>query len=594
MNDRAKASRELIDRLHRATLNRRQMLYRAGVLGVSASTIGLRTTGAQDATPSDGGGSPQQSITRDEYKQQLQEAFPIPDDATQGGTFIYGESTDIGTTNLMLGSDDPTNPIIGLVQEGLTGSSPVDGQYVPGLADSWEISGDGLTYTYTLTDKAKWHDGEPFTADDVIFSMDAQSNPDTGSSYTGSFTNTVKSYTKVDDRTVEVTAVDVFAPVVFLGNSYCPIVPKHIWEGVEFSKWASDPGSTGQDPARVIGTGPFKFEEWVQGEKLTLVRNDDYWDDIPHIDTFIMQVWPDDASAIEALRAGDIDLVNNPPPADVESLQAEDNIEVAIYDTYDFGFWAYNLDTEKTKVFQDVEVRQALIYAVDRQSVVDNIQLGLAEVAQGSQAKLSVAYAPDKIQTKYDFDAEKAQQLLDSAGWTLPSGGKVREKDGQKLSFALMYPTGNAATEQQIAFFQESWAKIGVEAKPNPVDFGSVLVPTITDTFDYEMVVLGFSWDATGDQSAMFSSDQYKVGFNFMKYSNPKVDELNMQANRELDPEKRRDLLIESANLVNDDAPVGIVSFRQDRMAYNIRAKGYTPNDLAGWQWPIQYLYIEE
>jgi len=218
----------------------------------------------------------------------------------------------------------------------------------------------------------------------------------------------------------------------------------------------------------------------------------------------------------------------------------------------------------------------------------------LAEVAQGSQAKLSLAYAPDKIRTKYTYDPAKAQQLLESGGWVDSDGDGVREKGGQKLSFEMMYPTGSASTEQQVAFIQEAWANIGAEAKPNPVDFGSVLVPTITDTFDYQLVLLGFSWDATGDQSAMFSSDQYKVGFNFMKYKNEKVDELNKQANRELDPEKRKELLIESANLVNDDAPVGIISFLQDRMAYNIRAKGYTPNDYAGWSWPIQYVYIEE
>src|SRR5215210_6976887 len=161
MNDDVAKSQELIARLRRANLNRRQMLYRAGVLGVSAAALGPRLAFAQ-GTDSSGG---QKSITREEYKQQLREKFPIPEDAPKGGTFIYGESTDIGTTNLMLGSDDPTNPIMGFVQETLVNSSPVDASYVPGLADSWEISADGLTYTYHLNQTAKWHDGEPFTAE---------------------------------------------------------------------------------------------------------------------------------------------------------------------------------------------------------------------------------------------------------------------------------------------------------------------------------------------------------------------------------------------------------------------------------------------
>jgi peptide/nickel transport system substrate-binding protein len=324
-----------------------------------------------------------------------------------------------------------------------------------------------------------------------------------------------------------------------------------------------------------------------------LTRNDEYWDVVPNVDEVIYQVWPDEPTALEALRAGDIDYIEQVSASEVESLQAEESLEVAIYDTYDFGFYGYNLDPEKTTLFQDVEVRQAMLYALDRQSIVDNIQLGFGEVANGSQAVLSLAYAPDQIRTKYTYDPEKAQQLLDQAGWALGDDG-VREKEGQKLSFELMFPTGTPATDQQVAYMQEAWAEVGIEAIPNGVDFGAVLVPAITESFDYDIVLLGFSWDVTGDQSAMFSSDQYKVGFNFMKYSNPEVDRLNDEANRELDPERRRELLIEATNLVNDDAPVGIISFRQNRDAYNVRVTNFHPNDYAGWNWPIQWLSIEE
>jgi len=596
MIEQRDAQLELIERLRRSRLNRRHLVQRAGVFGASATAaaLALRVGGVagQDGSP-EAGGAPVKSITREEYKQQLFEAFPQPEDPTKGGTFIMGDSTDLSTVNVMLSGDSPTNQVLALVFEALVGSNVVDGSYVPGLADSWEISADGKTYTYFLNQTAKWHDGTPFTAADVILSFDAQSSPDTGSSYTTSFTDIVESYTAPDDFTVEVVMKDVFAPVVVFGNTYCPIVAKHIWENVPFADWAADPGSTGAEPARVIGTGPFKFQEWIQGERASFVRNDNYWDDVANIDEFVFQVWPDDATAIEALRAGDIDLVNNPPAADVESLVAEESLDVVIYDTFSFGFFGYNLDPEKTTVFQDVEVRQALIYAIDRQSIVDNIQLGLAEVAQGSQAKLSLAYAPDEIRTKYTFDVEKAQQLLDDAGW-IPGSDGIREKAGQRLAFEAMHPTGNAATDQQVAYMQEAWATIGVEMTPNPVDFNSVLVPAITESFDYEMVLLGFSWDASADQSAMFSSSSYGGGFNFMKYSNPEVDRLNEEARRELDPEARRQLLIESANLVNDDAPVGIISFRQDRMAYNVRAVRYTPNAYGEFLWPIQYISIEE
>jgi peptide/nickel transport system substrate-binding protein len=586
-----------LEQARRGSLNRRQLLHRAGALGAAAAAAGVAVKPwyvvAQETDPSGGAVSGPLLPTREEYLARLREEYQFPESPPQGGTFIIGNTTDIATTNYMLGSDDPTNPMMSLVQETLLSSSAFEGAFVPGLADSVELAEDGKTYTYHLNPTVTWHDGEPFTADDVIFSFEAQSNPDTTSNYTGTFNNTVASWTKIDDHTLEVVATEVLAPLVFMSNSYSPIVPQHIWEGVPLADWASDPGSTGQDPARVVGTGPFKFQEWVQGERLTLVRNDEYWDVVPNIAEIIYQVWPDEPAALEALRAGDLDFFQNIQASEVESIQAEESLDVEIYDTYDFGFWGLNLDTAKTTLFQDVEVRQALLYALDRQSIVDNIQLGYAEVAHGSQAKLSIAYAPDKIRTKYNFDPEKAKQLLDQAGW-VPGEGGIREKDGQRLSFDLMYPTGTPATEQQVAFIQEQWAAVGIEANPNGVDFNAVLVPAITESFDYDVVLLGFSWSVDGDQSAMFSSDQYKEGFNFMKYSNPEVDRLNEEANRELDPERRVELLIESANLVNDDAPVGIISFRQDRDAYAVRWQGFHPNDYAGWQWPFQFMWTEE
>lgn len=602
MSDLINSKQELIDRITRARLNRRSMLRRAGVAGAVAATAGLTSrswyAAAQEATPaaSSGGTGEVTSLLPDraEYLANLRETYQLPEDAPKGGTFILGNTTDIGTTNLMLGSDDPTNPLMNLVQETLVNSSALEGAYVPGLADRLELGADGTTYTFYLNQTATWHDGEPFNADDVIFSFGLQANPETSSSYTGSFNDTVASYTKVDDFTVEVKATGVRAPIVFLGNSYCPIIPEHIWSGVAPADIAADPGSTGQDPARVIGTGPFRFVEWVQGERLTLARNDEYWDVVPNIDEVIYQVWPDEPAALEALRAGDIDFFNNVQASEVESLNAEDAIEVAVYDTYDFRFWGFNLDPEKTTVFQDVEVRQAMIYALDRQSIVDNINLGFGEVAHGTHSRLSIAYAPDQIRTKYDFDVAKAEELLDAAGW-VRGDDDIRAKDGQRLSFEIMYPTGTPATEQLVAFLQEAWADVGIEAIPNGVDFGSVLVPAITESFDYDLALLGFSWDVTGDQSPMFKSDQYIEGFNFMRYSNPEVDRLLEEANAELDTERRRELLIEASNLINDDAPVGILSFAQDRDAYNIRMKGYEhDNDYAGWQWPIQFTYIEE
>jgi peptide/nickel transport system substrate-binding protein len=584
-------------------IDRRGLMFRAGALGLSAASVATFMRGvpasAQDASPvaSPTGDLSFNSITAAEATAQTLAAFPMEEAASTGGKVIMGEiaSSSLSTTNIILADNSPTIPVMALVFESLVGSSPVDGQYIPGLADHWTIAEDGKTYTFFLREGVTWHDGTPFTADDIIFSMDAQANPETGSSYTSTFVNTVASYKKIDDLTVELVATHVFAQVVFLGSMYAPAMAKHIWENVPVADWATDPGSTGEDPSRVIGTGPLTFVELNTSDAVArFAPYENYYDQKPVFEEFIFQPWPDETSAIEALRAGQIDFYENVPPADVESLQAEDSLDVALYDTYSFGFYGTNLDPEKTTLFQDVKTRQAMAYAIDRQSIVDNIQLGFAEVAQGSQPVLSIAYAPDQITTHYNYDPEKAKQLLADAGWADSDGDGVLELDGEKFEFEIMYGSGSATSDQIVAYIQEVWAAVGIKATPSPVDFSAVLVPAITENFNYQLAFLGFNWDATGDQSAMFSSDQYKTGFNFMKYSNPEVDELNKKANETIDPDARREALIEAANLVNEDLPVLVISFRKDRTGYNTRMHNFYPNALSGLLWSIPYVWIAQ
>lgn len=588
--------KDLIGRAQEATLGRRTLL-RTGAVGASVAAFAARggMAAAQDASPAASAvaGEAVSSITREEYAAKLAEVYPSDPAAVQGGTFILGDSSDISTTNGILINNSPTSDVMGLVFETLVTDDATEAGYVPGLADRWEISADGLTYTFFLNQTATWHDGTPFTADDVIFSFEAQSNTDTGSSYTGSFTGAVASWAKVDDYTVTVTAVSANAPVVFFGNFYCPIMPRHIWESVPLDQWAADAGSIGQDPARVIGTGPFRFVEWVQGERVELAKNETYYDKVPNIDTFLFIIWPDQITAVEALRAGDIDAFEGTPPADTQSLIDDENIEVNIFDTYNFTFYGYNMDPAKTTLFQEREVRQALFYALDRDSVLENIQLGYGVVAQGTQGILSQAYAPDQIRTQYTFDPARANELLDGAGWVAGDDG-IRAKDGTRLAFEVMYTGGISIYDQLVPYMQEAWAEIGVEMTPNPVDFNAVLVPAITENFDYEIALLGFSWDVTGDQSAMFSSDSYMVGFNFMRYANPEVDRLNEEANVELDEAARTELLIESANLVNEDLPVAVFWFSRNRDGYNVRVHDWNSNGYAGLLWSAPYLWVEE
>jgi len=393
--------------------------------------------------------------------------------------------------------------------------------------------------------------------------------------------STVASYRKIDDLNVEMVATDVFAQVVFLLFANLPIMPKHIWGDIPFADWATDPGSTGTDPSRVIGTGPFTFDSLDDATGVvTLNRNEHYYRQTAVIDQVKYQIWPDQTAVVEALRAGDIDIVQGSLQAsDAEELKTDSRFKVDVFDTYSFFFLGFNLDLDKTMLFQDLRTRQALIYGIDRQSMVDNILLGYGEVAQGTQPVLSIAYAPDRINTHYGYDPERAKQLLADAGW-IDDGGTLTLGD-LKLEFSVTYGAGIPFHDSYMAYIQEAWSQIGVKMQPDPVDYSTVLLPMVTGpspSHAFDIFATGLSWDASADQSAMFSTSGYDGGFNVMKYSNPEVDKLNAAANAELDVPTRIDLLVQSANLVNEDLPLIIIHFGKSAIGSSAKLNNFFAN----------------
>src|SRR5215218_2188527 len=568
--------------------------YRPRSLGWLATVFMVATTLmipwtalAQDATPA-ATGEVVKSPTREEFTTQLVEDVGYTEAETPGGTFIGSNTADIQTVHPFLVEEEASIAVAGLIFEQLVGGDVRTGQPAPtGLADSWEIAPDGVTYTFHLNKEAKWHDGVDVTAADVQFSFDALANPDTGSVYTGTFLDTVESWRAVNDDTFEVVAQEPL--YTFLYDVVAFIVPKHIWEGVPVAEWRNDPGATGADPSRVIGSGPFKFQEWRQGESVTLVRNDDYYGKVPYVDSYVLRVWPDQTAAVNALLNGEIDLVTLTAP-DVASVEGTPGIVVTDFATQNFTYYAFNLNADVTTLWQDQRVRQAFLYALDREAIVKDIQLGYAEVAQGTQPVISYAYAPDQITTRYDYDPEKAKALLAEAGWTDTDGDGIVDKDGQPLAFEMIYSSGSPTVDQLVAYMQDAWRAIGVDMTPRAVEFAS-LAETITGDHNFDMALLAFSWDATFIQDAMFGCNQYEGGFNMVRYCNERVDELNNKAKRTFDEEARRELMIEATNLVNEDLPVAVMHFGKARAGYSDRLQNFEPGP---WGVDLTYVWIQQ
>src|SRR5215208_184313 len=460
----------------------------AGALVAGTGLIVPRSVFAQDGTPA-AVTEPIRTLTREEFVAQLEEELGYTEAATPGGTFIDSEVTDIQTIHPLLADDGPSLSVVSLLYDSLIGGDVRTGQPAPtGLADYWEIAPDGRTYTFHLNQDAKWHDGTDITAHDVQFSFDALANPDVGSSYTQSFLDATESWRVIDEHTFEAVAKEPL--FTFLYDLVTWVIPKHIWEDVPVAEWRTNGGATGQDPSRVVGSGAWKFGEWRPGESITLNRNDEYYGKVPYLDSYVIRIWPDQTAVINALLNGELDSAGL-EPGDVESVKATEGLVVSIYPTRGFTFYATNMDPAKTKLFLEASARQALLYGLDRESIVNDIWLGYAEVAQGTQPVISYAYAPDRITTKYDHDLEKAKALLAEAGWTDTDGDGIVDKDGQSLSFELLYAGGSPTSEQIVAYMQDAWRTIGVAATPRGLEF-TALIEAITTNLDWEMAFLGF------------------------------------------------------------------------------------------------------
>ena len=566
------------------------LLLAAGVV-VPAAASTVRTPGRAATPVPAGSGSGSSSITRDQFRQQLLAKFPMEQSARKGGQLILGEATDISTVNGILSSDFPTFYATGAIYESLVSGSPIDGSIVPGLADSWDVAPDGLTYIFHLNKKAAWHDGTDLTADDVVFSFQSVLDPNTGSFYSTTVNEAVASVRAIDADTVEIAARDKLVSFLYDGPGTVLVMPKHLWQDVGTESWSVDPGSTGQDPNRVIGTGPFRFKEWVYGDHVTLTRNDAYYDQVPNIDEFILRVLPDENAATQALIADETDVLEIIPPGQVENVQNTGDHKVDVYDLLSSTFYAYNVDPEKTTLFEDQRVRQALFQALDRHAITDTIFLGYGEVATGPQPKLSPAYAPDRMTAQYPFDPEKAKQLLAAAGWTDSDDDGLVDKDGTKMEFTLLLGEGGSTVEQMATYMQQAWSEVGAKVKVDLVPGGTLL--EALDAREFDVALVAFNFGPDGSQGALFGCDAYETGFNFSRYCNPKYDELEQQQKREFDPAKRRDLLIEQSNLVWNDLPVGMIRFGVGRTGYTTRLHNFYPNGYA-FLWSLPWVWLEE
>ena len=433
----------------------------------------------------------------------------------------------------------------------------------PDLATSWKVSSDGLKWTFNLRKNVKWSDGKPFTADDVAFTFnDIVLKKELGANGGSTWRDAVTKVNVVNPTTAEFILSRPWASLPTYLGYYAGILPKHKFAGV------ADPWKfTDFNKQNPVGTGPFKVAQVVSGASVKLVRNDNYWGGKPKLGGVTFKVIPDSNAQLAQLLSGDVDLISVGNPETVARLKSNPDLTVDLSTSNLYYFVALNQDDAR---FQDVRVRQALLYAIDRPAMIKSILKGYGQVATGPIAPIQKGFYNAGV-VQYPYDPQKAKQLLAQAGWK-PGPDGTLQKDGKPLVISM--PT---ASYQQLVpitlLVQQYWKNIGVKADVKTMDWNSYIQQVIVKR-DYQASAAWWSTPSDPDVLPYYDSSAAHVGNNIPNYQNLKLDQLLEQGRKATDPAARKRIYNEAQALMAKELPYLYLWYPQNITAYNKRLQG--------------------
>jgi peptide/nickel transport system substrate-binding protein len=477
-------------------------------------------------------------------------------DSADKVVFTVGNTQDIDSLNVNSGVFVIDYEIWNITLPSLTGKAAADFSITPSLAESWTASDDGLTYTYTLVDGAKWSDGKPLTADDVVFTIN-RSVEEQWSAYTGVTGNLTA--TATDARTVVVTS-SVPDPRLPIIDSY--ILPKHIYEPLSAEEVLTYPADD------FVSGGPFMIAEKVEGEFVRLVRNPNWYGKKPAIDEVVFRLFATPEAQYNALKAGDLDAVNDVPEQVYNTLTDTGDIVRASGTQGSFSELGMNNSCptgigDGHPALTDRTVRQAINWAIDRQALVDQVLDGNATVSMGIVPSADPAW--DLIVPKaeqYSYDPVKAKALLDEAGWIDANGDGVREKDGLDLKLRYFDRSTGGATD--TTEFLVGWLKdVGIATEVETFDEDTLTA--ILGKGEYDLFTWG--WVPFVDPDATLSyflteqvtTDPDAAGYNDANWCNAEYDALYAKQHVELDVTKRKAIVQQMLRVFYDEAPYAVL-----------------------------------
>lgn len=491
-----------------------------------------------------------------------------------GDAFVTGQIGDARTLIPILASDSPSSYIVSLVFNGLLKYNRKV-ELVGDLARSWDIEDGGLTIVFYLRENVKWHDGRPFTAEDVKFTYESLIDPDVPTPYSGDF-KMVKTVEIIDDYTVKVSYEEPFVPG--LSSWIMPVMPKHLLEGKNLLTAAF-----GRDP---VGTGPYKFKRWKTAERIDLVANREYFEHRPYIDRYIYRVIPDSATMFLELETLGIDSMGLTPLQFVRQTQApffKKRFRKYRYPSFGYTYMAYNLMDEK---FRDKRVRHALNCAVDKKEIIDGVLLGQGRISAGQFVPESWAFNENVKPAPYD--PGKARELLRESGWRDRDADGWVDKDGRRFEFTILTNQGNEMRRLTAEIIQRRLKDIGVKVNVRMLEW-SVFINEFVNKKRFEAIIMGWGLGREPDCYDIFHSSKTKEGeFNFIGYSNSKIDRLLAEGRRTFDREERKKVYHKIHEILYEDQPYMFLYIPDSLVAVHRRFKGIAPSPIG-----IGYNFID-
>lgn len=480
------------------------------------------------------------------------------------------------TLNPLLASEGTSNTLCSFIFDPLIKFNEKS-EVVGVLAESCEVSKDKKTWTFNLRKNLKWHDGTPVTAKDVKFTFDKLYDKSTNTFNRGMFL--------IDNKPIDIKVIDDYKITFTLPKPFAPfetyltmqgIIPEHILKTADLNK--------SEFNTNPIGTGPYKLKTWLQGDKLILEANKDYYRGEPQIKQIIFKIIPSREARRIALQRQEIDVLGL-DEQDLKTLSQYPFLKKYETPQYDYLYLAYDLTNKR---FQDVNLRRAINHAVDKQKIMDNVAPGIGEIVNGPMPKASWAYTDDVV--VYKYDPKEAMKLIEKSGYKKGKDG-IYEKDGKKLEFEIMYSQTNAQFHKIAVLLQAFLKDAGIKANIRSYETNVLYDKAWPGKF--EAVI--WDWLETPDPDCFtewHSTQTGQDGMNYLTYKNPKVDKILEQARSTYDREKRKKLYAEFQKIVSGDAAYVFLWSPKSVIGVNERLQGYPPPNAIGlYVWP-EKLYL--